>query len=123
MLFLWNGTNKFWGKREKMMLKYFEEAYEKSDGKILEYGGTHVWNRPEWLAGYISEKHKIVSIEINGFKGVWDTKKITPNLMEDRTFEIILTDLTDDFLIESKYLGDESTYWRTFFDELHPARR
>ena len=42
-------TNKFWDEREKMMLKYFEEAYEKSDGKILGiYGGGHVWKAPEW---------------------------------------------------------------------------
>ena len=77
------------GKREKIMLKYFEDTYEKSDGKLLGiYGNWHVWNWPERLAGYISEKYRSVSIEMNGFKGVWDTKKITPNLMEARIFWI-----------------------------------
>ena len=105
------------------MLKYFEEAHEKSDGKIFGiYGSGHVRKNPEKLGGYISEKHEIVSIVMEGFKGVDGYEKY---LSKPQGMMYLLDKLTlkDDFLIEAKYLGDKSTDWTIYFDELRPARR
>jgi hypothetical protein len=57
-----------------------------------------------------------------GFKGVGGYEKEQPQ-RHGKWYLLDKLTSKDDFLVESKYLGDESTYWRTFFDELHPARR
>ena len=116
---LGDGGGKWSAEREKMMLKYFEESYEKSGGKILGiYGGYHVVKGKGRLGGYLSEKYKVLSVSMSGFKG---TGKYEEYVSRPQEGMYILDEITLDknFLIKSEFIGNEGVEWEIFFDTLH----
>lgn len=115
-----DNTEEWHAEREKTMLRYLEEAYEKSDGKILGiYGSNHVGKEKGKLGGYISEKHRVLSISMKGFKGVGGYEEY---VQRPRGMMYVLDEITmdKDVLVGSKYVDEKGVDWTIIFDTLHP---